>query len=212
MSDQESGVVMEAAAPAQHDETSSPQPSQSEPLVPVAALQAERQARQQMQDELKALKQNMEFIARQQQPQAPQEEGLDDNDVATVGQIKQLLQADRATLKELQFARRHADYEEVIRNHLPRVLEQQPGLRQTLQNTQDYELAYYLAKSSDSYREAQAVAKEIPIHPNAEKIIANANKSGSLSSAGHGSPISQAQRWSTMSDAEFRKYAARHSG
>lgn len=212
MSDEESGVVMEAAAPAEHEEASSPQQSQAEPLVPVAALQAERQARQQMQDELKALKQNMEFLVRQQQPQVPQEESLDDNDVLTVGQAKQLFQADRATLKELQFSRRHADYEEVIRNHLPKVLEQQPGLRQTLQQTQDYELAYYLAKNSESYRQAQAASQAPPVHPNAEKIVANANKAGSLSSAGHGSPLSQAKRWSTMSDAEFRSHVARHMG
>lgn len=215
MSDEDTGVL-EAAAPAV-DETNSTQAEhdKTEQMVPVAALQAERQARQQLQEEMRAIRENMALLAQQSRPKEPppEEEVWEDDDVLTVRQFKKALQPAQVALAEMQMYRKYPDYEEVITKHLPEVIQKQPGLRQTLLNTQDYELAYYLAKNSDSYRgskqESQPAAQAKP-HPDAERIVANAEHPGSLSSVAKSSTINDTKKWSQMSDDEFRKIANRH--
>src|SRR5690606_40886134 len=79
----------------------------------------------------------------------------------------------------------------------------------TLARTQDYELAYYLAKNSDSYKQAVKSEKK---NADAERIVQNANKAGSLSSVGQTSPINQAKRYKEMSDAEFMQHVQKNLG
>lgn len=218
MSDEETGVL-EAAAPAVEEiSTNQPEVSTAEQMVPVAALQAERQARQQLQEEIRAIRENMNMLAHQSRPQPtpqPQEEEevWEDDDVLTVRQFKKALQPAQVALAEMQMYRKYPDYEEVITKHLPEVIQKQPELRQTLLKTQDYNLAYYLAKNSDSYRKAQEEAQpkaQPKSHPDAERIVANAERPGSLSSVAKSSTINDAKKWSQMSDEEFRKHVSRH--
>jgi hypothetical protein len=214
-----SGATMEAAAPVteQPMEVQAEQQQQST-QVPLAALQSERAHRQQLQDELKVIKDHLALMQAQQtrapQPQAKDEfNGLSDDDVMTVGDYKKLTgkyaQQFQTSLAELRMQQKYSDYQQVVTKYLPEVIKNNPGLRTTLEATQDYELAYYLAKNSDSYRNEN---KQIQRNADAERIVQNANKAGNLSSMGQVSPISQAKRYKDMSEDEFRKVVNKNLG
>jgi hypothetical protein len=213
-----SGATMEAAAPViEQPMEASPEQQQGQ-SVPLSALQSERAHRQQLQDELKVIKDHLALMQTQQvrQPiqQAPDEfQGLDDSDVMTVGDYKKMTgkyaQQFQTSLAELKMQQKYPDYQQVITKYLPDVIKQNPGLRTTLEATQDYELAYYLAKNSDSYRNEN---KQIQRNADAERIVQNANKAGNLSSMGQVSAINQAKRFKDMSDDEFRKVMNKNLG
>jgi len=183
--------------------------------VPLSALQAERAQRQQMQEELRMIKEHMALNQANQSKEKPKDafEGLDDGDVMTVGEFKKLTSSlsnqFKMSIEELKMAQKHPDYQQVIQKYLPDVLKQNPGLQNTLQKTQDYELAYYLAKNSDNYRKENKKSKQ---SADAQRIVENSQKAGSLSSMGSTSPISQAKRYKDMSDKEFRELMAKNLG
>lgn len=217
-----SGVIEEVAAPVEVEQSDSQSGQhidpKSEPSVPLGALQAERAQRQQLQDELRVIKDHIALMQNQQQSSPPPKEkddfeGLSDDDVMTVGEYKKLTgkyaQQVQATLSELQMAQKYPDYQQVVTKYLPDVIKQNPRLGTTLRNSQDYELAYYLARNSESYRKDHVSAQK---NSDAERIIQNAQKAGSLSSTGQVSPINQAKRYKDMSDEEFRKVVNQNLG
>jgi len=220
---QDSGDHTEAAAPLETavNDNVEGQPTQQEQHVPVEALQAERAKRQGIEDELRMIKDNMSLLMAQQQQYANQSqqkppgefEGLSDDDVLTVGELKKTLaqkeQQYNMSLQELKMTQKYPDYQETITKYLPEVFKTNPGLRNTLQQTQDFELAYYLAKNSDAYKSNN---KRLKKNSDAERIVNNANQAGSLSSVGQNSPINAAKRYREMSDAEFRELANRNLG
>lgn len=184
--------------------------------VPLEALESERAKRQQREDELRMMRENMALLMAQQQPKQKAEEdfsGLSDDDVLTVKEFKQWFgkekQQMQMSLQELRMTQKYPDYEEVVTKYLPEVLKENPGLRNTLQESNDYELAYFLAKKSDQYQSSHKKQKR---NADAERIVQNANRAGSLSSVGQTSPINEAKRYRDMSDAEFRQLANRNLG
>jgi|GEM_PF-1963460 len=213
--------IMEAAVPPS-DENIQAQPEQvdtgevqQEQNVPLSALQSERAKRQSVEDDLRMIKDHLALNQVKQSQPAPKNdfEGLEDGDVMTVGEFKKLsgsmANQFKTTIEEMKMAQKNPDYQEVITKYLPDVLKQNPGLQSTLQKTQDYELAYYLAKNSETYRTENKRSKK---SADAQRIVANANRAGSLSSTGSTSPISQAKRYKDMSDDEFKQTVARHLG
>jgi len=213
-----SGDQLEAAAPVDENTMEPQGQEQQEPQqVPLDALQAERAERQRLQDELKMVKDNMSLMMSQYQSQAKQSQeqadNLSDDDVLTVGEFKKALQQKEQqynmSIQELRMTQKYPDYEEVITKYLPEVFKTTPGLRKTLEQTQDFELAYYLSKNSDAYRSANKKAKT---NADAERIVQNSQRAGSLSSVGATSPISQAKRFRDMSDDEFMAIANRNRG
>lgn len=206
--------ISEAAVPVESVQDESPQAAQQ---VPLDALQAERSQRQALQDEVKLMKDHLSLMqANQSQPKAkPKEdfEGMSEDDVLTVRDFKKAL-GDRenqfnSTIQELRMTQKYPDYQDVVTRYLPEVLKQNPGLQNTLVNSQDYELAYYLAKNSDTYKTTNKKATK---NADAQRIVENSNKVGSLSSVGPTSPISEAKRYKTMSDSEFKKAAQENLG
>ena len=190
--------------------------AQQEQNVPLSALQSERAKRQSMEDELRMIKDHLALNQVNQSQTAPKKddfEGLEDGDVMTVGEFKKLSSGManqfNMTIEELKMAQKNPDYQEVITKYLPDVLKQNPGLQNTLKKTQDYELAYYLAKNSDTYRSENKRSKK---SADAQRIVENSQKAGSLSSTGSTSPISQAKRYKDMSDDDFKQVVARHLG
>lgn len=185
--------------------------------IPVEALQAERAQRQSLQEELRVIKDHLALMQSQsmQKPEVKQDEmdGYSDDDVLTVGEAKKYLskinQQHQMSIQELKMAQKHPDYQEVVTKYLPEVIKQNPGLKKTLQDTQDFELAYYLAKQSDSYK---SESKKNKRNSDAERIINNAKQAGSLGSVGSPSPINQARRYKEMSDEEFRAVANKNRG
>jgi len=215
-----SGVEqMEAAVPQSVDVGESQEAVHQENIeeqhVPLSALQAERIKRQQTEERLRIIEDHMTLSqANQAQPKPKDEfEGLDDGDVMTIGEYKKLTSGlasqFKTTIEEMKMAQKHPDYQEVITRYLPDILKQNPGLKHTLQTTQDYELAYYLAKNSDNYRKENKRSKQ---SADAKRIVENSQKAGSLSSTGGTSPISQAKRYKDMSDTEFRELVNRNLG
>lgn len=214
--------TMEAAVPPNAETTTAQmeQPvsneSQEESHVPLAALQSERAKRQHMEDELRMIKDHLALSQVKQPESTPKKDdfdGMDDGDVMTVGEFKKLsgnmANQFKMTIEELKIAQKHPDYQEVITKYLPDVLKQNPGLQKTLQKTQDYDLAYYLAKNSDIYRTENKRSKK---SADAQRIVENSQKAGTLSSMGSTSPISQAKRYKDMSDSDFRQEVNKNLG
>jgi len=212
---------LEAAVPPSDEtiqaqqEQAAAESTQQEQNVPLSALQSERAKRQQVEDDLRMIKDHLAINqANQSQPAKKDDfEGLDDGDVMTVGEFKKLsgsmANQFKMTIEELKMAQKNPDYQEVITKYLPDVLKQNPSLQSTLQRSQDYELAYFLAKNSESYRNENKRTKK---SADAQRIVENSQRAGSLSSTGSTSPISQAKRWKDMSDDEFKQQVNRHLG
>ena len=144
---------------------------------------------------------------KQQQPvQKDELDGLSDDDVLTVGEAKKFMSKINnqysSNISELRMQQKYPDYQQIISKYLPEVIKTNPSIRDSLEKTQDYELAYYLAKNSENYK---AENKKTKKNADAERIVQNAGRSGSLSSVGQTSPISQAKRYKSMSDADFKK-------
>jgi len=214
---QDTGVNEGAAVPVEAEanqvQAEEPQPE----MVPVTALQAERRERQQLQENMKMLQDHMALMqANQQRPQSQQDDSLDlsDDDVLTVGEAKKFLskyqQQTDSRLSEIQVMHKHNDYQEVVGKHLPEVIKQNPSLRQTLESDPNrYELAYFLAKNSDSYRESH---RKIKKNQDAERIVQNSQQPGSLSAVGHTAPKSSSGNWRNMSDEDFMKQVHKNMG
>lgn len=215
---QNPGDQMEAAAPVAHEnEQTQAQNSQEQSSVPLSALQAERAQRQELQDELRAIKEHLSLLQSRnsEKQESPKDDfdGLDDSDVLTVGDFKKIAgkfqQQQQMSIEELKMTQKHPDYQEIITKYLPEVLKTNPGLQRSLQQTQDYELAYYLAKNSDKYKEEH---KKVKKSQEAERIVQNLSQPGNLSSVGSTSPISQARAYKEMSDDEFRNLINKNLG
>jgi len=217
---QDSGVMQqEAAAPTEAMQEQVEPQQQQEEYVPLTALQAERRERQQMAEELKMLKDHFALMQQSQSSQAqaaPQEDpiGLADDEVMTVADFKKAItkigSGFESELAELKVQRKYPDYEEVVSKHLPEVLAANPGLRDTLQRDPNrYELAYFLAKRSDGYSTA---AKETKKSQDAERVVQNTQRTGSLSQVGHATAATPQVSYKNMSDADFMKQVQQNLG
>ena len=209
-----SGAIEEAAAPVP-TETVDQQPEQAERQVPLSALESERSQRQQAQDDLKMLRENLNLMQmrQQQSPQPPSEPIINDDDVMTFGDFKKaagkIESQIRGTLSEMQMSKTHSDYDEVVRKYLPQIVREDPEIGHTLRQTQDFRMAYRLAKTSDEYRQDHQQKK---MSTDAQRVLANSEQSGNLSSVGGTSPISMVRRYKDMSDNDFRKEMAKNVG
>lgn len=206
---------LEVAAPLT-DDTNLPQvekvvKEQEEKTVPLAALQSEREKRQKLENDLNLVKEHIALMQANQNNTKKEDpiNDLSDDDVMTVGEFKKISNNLAISLEEMRIAQKYPDYNEVITKYLPEVIDKAPKLKKTLQQTQDFELAYYLAKNSDSYRENMSAKKK---SGDAQRILENSQKSGSLSSMGSASPISIAKRYKEMSDEEFMQEVERNLG
>jgi len=150
------------------------------------------------------------------QQQVPQEQsgGLSDDDILTVGEAKkylsQMQQNYQMSVEELRVQQKYQDYNEVVSTYLPEVINKNPALKSTLQNDPNkYELAYFLAKNSDSYRDANKRTKK---SAEAQRMVENSKRAGNLSSVGSSAPKSQVTAYKHMSDEEFMKMANKNLG
>jgi len=211
--------VQEAAAPSPSASMEAHAEQEGkEQFVPLSALQSERAQRQQKEQEAQLLRDNLALLqanlSRQQPPAQKDElEGMSDGDVLTVGEAKkfisQISRQHELSIEELRMTQKYPDYQDVVTRYLPEILKTNPRLQDTLRQTQDYELAYYLARNSDAYRSDN---KRRKVNADAERIVQNSQKAGSLSSVGSTSPISQAKRYRDMSDSDFMKEVNKNLG
>lgn len=203
------GAAAQVATPQPESQAQPPQ----EQLVPLSALQAERQQRQQLQESMKLMQDHVALLQANKTPTEPQDT-LKDDDVLTVGDAKKFLaqtqQKTEAQLEELRMQQTFTDYADVIRTYLPEALKEDPELRDDIQRAANpYRLAYKFAKKSEAYQKAQ---REKITSPDALKAITNSQKTGNLSSVGTVAPAAPVGSYKTMSDAEFMKHVQKNMG
>lgn len=207
----------DAADPTAVEVEQSQAEQQAAEMVPVTALQAERRERQQLQEQMKMLQDHMSLMQANNTPQAPAQDenfGMADDDVLTVGEAKKFmskLQTQYQTsVEEIRVQQKYPDYDKIVKEFLPDVIKVNPALRTTLENDPNrYELAYFLAKNSDSYREKNHTAKK---SSDAERIVQNGMQAGNLSSMGSNAPTQQPSAYKNMSDSDFFALANKNRG
>lgn len=195
----------------------------------VERLKAEREAeKREHQLQLDMLRAN---LVRQSPQEAPKSknlfefEGMQESDVPNVGEIKTELRkawnereaAYKDKIEELEVASKHSDYAEVLNKHGKHLAETDPIFLQGLRGAENKALfAYQYAKREARLQELEGQvrnrAQEAPVHKSndAQKIVDNARKPGTLAQAGGQSVLSKADYFETMSDQDFMKYAAKH--
>lgn len=181
----------------------------------VDRIKAEKEAeRKEYQLQLEMLRANLN--QQQKQPEAPPKrmfEGMRDDDVPSVAEIRQewaQREADyQAKLEELQVAQMHPDYAEVIEKYTLPLVKQKPHLVEGIQRSSNKAfMAYELGKMA---QQLQTIQQPTPAKSeNAQRIVENSRKPGTLSQAGGQAALSQADYFATMSDADFMKFANRN--
>jgi len=190
----------------------------------VEKLKAEKEAeRREYQLQLDMLRAN---LTKQQQPATQVKkmfDGMEDTDVPNVGELRKAWQerehAYNEKIEELQVANMHPDYAEVLGKYGKHLAETDPGFMQGLQGAENKALfAYRYAKREQelqTLREAQKTqSAPAPTQAsiNAQKIVENARKPGTLAQAGGQSVLSKADYYANMSDQDFMKMASKYLG
>ena len=213
MEDIQTGVTQEAAA---LTDSQPLEPAEQVHQVPLAALESERSKRQQYEEENRLMREHLALLQRQSQvQQAPIDDfgGLQDSDVMTVGDFKKMAtgmaRQMESSIEELKMQQKNPDYSSVVTKYLPGVLKENPRIAEHLKQTQDYELAYYLAKNSDEYKSEHKRAQR---SAEAERIVMNAEHSSTLSGVGNTVPVAGTKTYKSMSDSEFRELMSRNLG
>lgn len=186
----------------------------------VDRIKAEREAeKRDYQLQIDVLRANMVQPQAQKLPEAPQKrmfEGMQDNDVPSVAEIRQEWgnrEAEyQARLEELQVQQAHPDYAEVIEKYALPLVRQKPHLLQGIQHSSNKALmAYELGKMAQQMQQVQQTQpKAASPSVNAQRMVDNSRKQATLSQAGGQSALSQADFFASMSDAEFMKMASKN--
>ena len=156
-----------------------------------------------------------------QEPAKPRQmfDGMEDGDVPNVGELRKAWQeresAYNERIEELQVANQYSDYAEVLNKHGKRLAENDPYFLQGLRGAENKAMfAYQYAKREQRLMDLEAQVKGNVAPPvqsnNAQKIVDNARKPGTLAQAGGQSVLSKADYFETMSDADFIKFASKH--
>lgn len=152
-------------------------------------------------------------------------DGMKDDDIPNVSELRREFstreEAYRSRIEELEVQSTRPDYAEVIEKYALPLVKQKPHLADGIQGARNKALfAYELGKmaqqiqssslpppvsQSPIYAEPQAVREERPSQ--AQRIVDNSRKPGTLSQAGGQSALSKADYFASMSDAEFMKMA-----
>ncbi len=96
------------------------------------------------------------------------------------------------------------------------LVQQKPHLAEGIQGASNKALyAYELGKMAQMAAQRAQTPVEEPvgapaINSNAQRIVENSRKPGTLSQAGGQGALSKADYYASMSDAEFAKFATRH--
>lgn len=189
----------------------------------VEKLKAEKEAeKREYQLQLEMLRANLSKQPSKEE-QAPRRmfPEMEDSDIPTVGELRKAWSEREAAynekIEELQVASNHSDYAEVLTKFGKHLAETDPVFLQGLRGAENKALfAYQYAKREQeiqSLREAvKAQGSVTPPQQSAvaQKIVENARKPGTLAQAGGQSTLSQVDYYSSMSDADFMKFAGKH--
>ena len=195
---------------------------------------AVRAKEKEMEAELSRLREEQAYLKgqfdsrKESEPQPKNEmDSLDPDDLLSVSQGRKLVEdmkrqyedqiADmRLEQEENRIRSQFSDYDEVLEKYSIPLLKTNPdfanGFR-TAQNKAQY--AYQIGKGQmleNKLQEMEKVQAE-PQRSRAERIVENARRPGTLSSARGGQPkLSQADYWAALSDSDFAKEAQKNLG
>lgn len=180
----------------------------------VDRMKAERESeKREYQLQLDMLRANM---AQQNQPTQHEERkflhGMKEDDIPNVGELRkewdQKESMYQSRLEELQVAQQHSDYAEVMEKYLGPLVKQKPYLVEGIQGARNKaQYAYELGKMAQQIQDHQVVATK---SENAQRMVENSRKPGTLSQAGGQGALSKADYFASLSDQEFMKMASRN--
>lgn len=184
----------------------------------VDRLKAEREAeRQEYKQNLELFRANMsqQQVAPRQEPKKRFLDGMADHDIPNVSELRQAWDQReteyQAKLEELETAQRFPDYAEVMEKFTGPLIRQKPHLAQGILGAQNKALfAYELGKMAQQIQPAPVVQTQASA--NAQKMVENAKRPGTLAQTGGQSVLSKADYYATMSDQEFMKMASKNLG
>ena len=188
----------------------------------VERLKAEREAEKKEHElQLDMLRAN--YVQKQVAQEAPKPkkmfDGMEDNDVPNVGELRKAWNEREAAyserIEELQVQTQFPDYAEVLNKYGKNLAEKDPAFIQGIKGAENKALfAYQYAKREARLQELEAQVKNNANAPSkssdAQKIVENARKPGTLAQTGGQSVLSKADYYETMSDADFMKFASKH--
>lgn len=182
----------------------------------VDRIKAEQEAeRRDHQIQIEMLKANIER-RQEKSPEVKSRQMFEDmkgDDIPNVDEIRrewsQREAAYQSKLEELQVQQSHPDYAEVIEKFALPLIKQKPHLLEGIQNSSNKALmAYELGKMAQAM---QAPPSHISQKSeNAQRIVDNAKKPGTLSQAGGQAALSKADYFASMSDKQFMEMASRN--
>lgn len=178
----------------------------------VERMRAERDSeKRDYQAQLDLLRANM--APKAQEPQQRKFlDGLKDDDIPSVAELRKEFEQRESNyqnrIEELQVAQAHPDYAEVIEKYAIPLVKQKPHLAEGIQGASNKALfAYELGKMAQAMQQSTTAPA---VSENAQRIVQNAKKPGTLSQAGGQGALSKADYIASMSDAEFYQYASKN--
>jgi hypothetical protein len=147
-------------------------------------------------------------------------DGMREDDIPNVGELRREWQQReseyQSRLEELHVQQMHPDYEEVIEKYAIPLVKQKPHLAEGLRGATNKALFAYelgaMAKQMQQVAQApvETIAQPTSRIAEAERMIANSKKPGTLSQAGGQASLSKADYFATMSDQEFMQLASKN--
>lgn len=194
----------------------------------VAELKAERESeRLRYQQELESLRMQMHQSPKQEQKSALDDQS--DDDLLTVGKYRQTvremqeqhqkqLESLRLEQDEMKARVQYSDYDEVMEKYSIPLLKNNRDFANALNSSNHKaQFAYELGKKEMLLQQYQNQVQQTPepveVQPNqkAQRMVENARKPGTLSSARGGQPsLSKADYWASCSEADFQKEMAKN--
>lgn len=149
-------------------------------------------------------------------PEPPKEmfEGMSADDIPNVADIRREWSQKEALyqsrIEELTVAQQYPDYNEVVQKYTTPLVNEKPHLIEGALKSSNKAMALYeLGKMA----QARAQQQQTVVHnENAQRIVENSKKPGTLSQAGGQTVLSKADYFATMSDSEFAKFASKNLG
>ncbi len=134
---------------------------QTVPLDVVKSMREElKEAKERARQAEQYIQQMQSSQAQSQQSQSNDPlEGLEDDEFLTAGQARKIIQNEQqkttSAMREVQMRQQYSDYDEVIGQYLPNLVQEKPYLRDAIMSSQDpYSLAYELGKAYKQNKKA----------------------------------------------------------
>lgn len=148
-------------------------------------------------------------------------DGMQDSEIPNVGEFRKAWSEREneynSRIEELQVQSQHPDYAEVLNKYGKHLAETDPAFVQGIEGAKNKALfAYNYVKREQRLQELEAQVKSYvaPVPQtrsnDAQRIVENARKPGTLAQTGGNGVLSKADYFQTMSDQDFMKYAAKH--